>query len=302
MRERPPRFSSLCRDSPSPLPLTTSQTGPSLVQPSTLCRKRPRSDRSKVTSGALEKEDQGLKSNPFGQKRVKTSAASFFTDSASKSAPPKKSKFDTTKVKGSKAKKGKEKAKPPPALEEKKISKAEKSKRKVFDEDSDEEEEGEVDDDGTGFLDVSVDSSKDESKLTKGGGANGDDFEGDESSDDEHEKVSPKEKIEEAEPEPTIPNEKVYGAMDGFATAPKPAAAVGEVVNGKRRVTKKRFVEREEMDGKGYMHTTTVEETYEEWEVVEEAKVKMPVRSGVKGGGKKAGKVQKGLMGFFTKK
>lgn len=300
MKDGEAYFCSLALSSPSSHQLVFLQTGPSLVQPSTLCRKRPRSDRSKVTSGALEKEDQGLKSNPFGQKRVKTSAASFFTDSSSKSAL-KKSKFDTTKVTGSKAKKEKEKVKlPPPALEEKKISKAEKSKRKVFDEDSDEE-----DDDGTGFLDVSADSSKKASKPSKGAVDDDDNFEGDESSDDEHEKVAPKKKVEEEEetaPEPTKPKEKVYGAMDGFAIAPKQTAAVGEVVNGKRRVTKKRFVEREEMDDKGYMHTTTVEETYEEWEVVEEVKEKMPVRSGAKGGGKKVGKVQKGLMGFFAKK
>ena len=132
MKDGEAYFCSLALSSPSSHQLVFLQTGPSLVQPSTLCRKRPRSDRSKVTSGALEKEDQGLKSNPFGQKRVKTSAASFFTDSSSKSAL-KKSKFDTTKVTGSKAKKEKEKVKlPPPALEEKKISKAEKSKRKVF--------------------------------------------------------------------------------------------------------------------------------------------------------------------------
>lgn len=104
-------------------------------------------------------------------------------------------------------------------------------------------------------------------------------------------------------PETVKPNEKVYGAMDDFAIAPKPVILAGEVINGKRKVLKKRFVEREEMDEKGYMHTTTVEETFEEWEDVKEVKEKMPIRSSVKAEVKKSGgKVQKGLMGFFTKK
>ena len=68
------------------------------------------------------------------------------------------------------------------------------------------------------------------------------------------------------------------------------------------------------MDDKGYIHTTTVEEEYEEWEdVTPEKKVKgnegaMPVRSSMakaelkKKEDAKGQKKQQGLMGFFAKK
>ena len=67
------------------------------------------------------------------------------------------------------------------------------------------------------------------------------------------------------------------------------------------------------MDEKGYIHTTTVEEEYEEWEdVTPEKKIKgsegaMPVRSSMakaelKKKEEAKGKKQQGLMGFFSKK
>ena len=54
--------------------------------------------------------------------------------------------------------------------------------------------------------------------------------------------------------------EEVEGAMDAFAKKTnKPAPAVPTIVGGKRRVVKKRMVEKVEADEKGYLHTTNVE-------------------------------------------
>ncbi|GMI20092.1 hypothetical protein TrCOL_g10935, partial [Triparma columacea] len=55
-----------------------------------------------------------------------------------------------------------------------------------------------------------------------------------------------------------IVKEKVVGAADVGVT--------DSVAGGKRRVVKKRFVEKTEMDANGYIHTTTIEEEYSDYE------------------------------------
>jgi len=302
------------------------------VKPAEKCRKRAmgrqggRDLAAAASSGSLQADDQGLKSNPFGQKRTKVTADAFFN----KPAPASKSKFSTTVVKGSKkenkisfanSKKAEgKKGKVEPKAEEEEMTKAQKSKRKVFDEDSEDE-----DDDGTGFLEVEGIKAS----APEGGDCGDDDFQGDEESDDESEKAKKVKKTkkkkgakgddagedvddDEVPPSPKK-KEPVVGAMDSFTKKAEPPTQPTTVRGGKRKVTKKRYVEKEEMDEKGYIHTTTVEEEYEEWEdVTPEKKIKgsegaMPVRSSMakaelKKKEEAKGKKQQGLMGFFSKK
>mmetsp|Transcript_19832 Transcript_19832/g.36950 ORF Transcript_19832/g.36950 Transcript_19832/m.36950 type:complete len:407 (-) Transcript_19832:99-1319(-) len=308
------------------------------VRPAEMCRKRAigrqggRELAATASSGSLKPDDQGLKSNPFGQKRTKVTAEAFFN----KPAPAGKSKFATTVVKGPKKEKqisfanskkqdAKKKGTVQPKAEEEEMTKAQKSKRKVFDEDSEDDDNN--DDDGTGFLEVGGGKV---SAPEEGACGDDDEFQGDEESDDENEKVKKvkkarKKKDAEADDAGEVVDddevfsspkkkEPVVGAMDSFTKKADSPTQTATIVGGKRKVTKKRYVEREEMDDKGYIHTTTVEEEYEEWEdVTPEKKVKgiegaMPVRSSMataelkKKEEAKGKKKQQGLMGFFSKK
>ncbi|GMI30720.1 hypothetical protein TeGR_g8096 [Tetraparma gracilis] len=276
-----------------------------------------------------------LQSNAFGAKKKATSAAAFFgggggvkkkEEKENKDKPAKASVFKSAKVPQKKGSK----------LGFAKKSGAKKEKKLIAD--SDEEEEEEELDDGTGFMDVSGGAA---APPPPPGGE--DDFEGDVESDDENpaeeeeeeEEVAkkPESKLEkalrqdeekkaraekkrskeaaEAEKKKALAEDDDWeedksGAMDAFAVkAAAPAAPV--IKEGKVRVMKKRVVEKTEMDDKGYMHTTKVEEEYEVWEDVKEKNPTPPKKQKVEGkvqrsSGPAVTKKQQGLMGFFGKK
>ena len=226
--------------------------------------------------------------------------------------------FATTKTKG---KKGGKKEKVVEEEKDVKLGKGEMSKRKVLDSDSEDEDE---DDDGTGFMEVGEKLPPPPTKADDEDDGE-EEFVGDEESDNEDggEKSEQEEEGGEVEVEDApvqspekatkkkrnkkddkfnefgeeIVKEKVVGAMDmafGGGNKEDAGSAPSGEGGGKRRVIKKRFVEKTEMDANGYIHTTTVEEEYSDYEEGTPPKKKkeetgVQRSSGIGGGAKKEG-------------